>query len=80
MTRPTLITKTVGVGMILTLMAAATLVFLVFFAKQFHLVLVMVNVIAFQLSFIWTCAEILDGAGDDARDDDDGPVTGQFTH
>jgi hypothetical protein len=40
---------------------------------------VLANVIAFQLSFIWTCAELLDGAtSDELRDD--GPNGGDFYH
>jgi len=73
------LTKGVGVGIILTLITTCTLVFLVFFAKQFYGALVLANVIAFQLSFIWTCAELLDGPADDLPTDEE-PSGGDFTH
>ena len=66
------------IGIVLTLATAGSLVFLVFFAKQFHSELVLANVIAFQLSFMWTCAEILDGPGDDLPSDE--PWGGDFSH
>ena len=54
-------TKSVRIGVVLTLATAATLVFLVFIAKQFFSILVLANILVFQLCFIWTCAELLDG-------------------
>jgi hypothetical protein len=78
MIRPVYLTKSVRIGIILTLTTAGMLIFLVFFAKQFYSRLVLANVIAFQLSFIWTCAELLDGPGDDLADDE--PKGRDFTH
>lgn len=79
MTRPIYLTKSVRIGIILTLMTAGLLVFLVFFAEQFYPVLVLANVIAFQLSFIWTCAEILDGPDEEELPDDE-RRGGDFSH
>ncbi len=77
--RSVYITKNVAVGTALTLMTASMLIFLIFFAREFHSGLVLANVIAFQLSFIWTCAELLDGAtSDELRGD--GPNGGDFYH
>jgi hypothetical protein len=77
--RSVYITKNVAVGTALTLMTALMLIFLIFFAREFHSGLVLANVIAFQLSFIWTCAELLDGAtSDELRGD--GPNGGDFYH
>jgi hypothetical protein len=78
MIRPVYLTKGVRVGIILTLASAGTLVFLVFFARQLHSGLVLTNVVVFQLCFIWTCAELLDGPGDDLTDDE--PRGQDFTH
>jgi hypothetical protein len=38
----------------------------------------LINVIAFQLSFIWTCAELLDLANDNWTEEDD-PTDGNFS-
>jgi hypothetical protein len=62
-------TKTVRFGIILTLITAATLAFLVFVEKQLFSILVLASVIAFQLSFIWTCAELLDGPDEELSKD-----------
>jgi hypothetical protein len=78
MRRPVYLTKGVRIGIILTLITAGVLVFLIFVAKQLYSILVMISVIAFQLSFIWTCAEILDGPGDDEASCDQ-PSGGDFS-
>jgi hypothetical protein len=71
-------TKSVRIGIILTLITGATLVFLVFSARHFHSILVLANVLAFQLSFIWTCAELLDGPDEElSKDEERG---GDFSH
>jgi hypothetical protein len=49
---------TIGISIVLT--TAGTLTYLAFFASEFHGRLFLAFVIAFQLCFIWTCAEILD--------------------
>jgi hypothetical protein len=49
---------TIGISLVLT--TAGVLTYLTFFASEFHGGLFLAFVIAFQLSFIWTCAEILD--------------------
>jgi hypothetical protein len=70
--------KSVIVGATLTLLTAATLIFLVLFTRQLYSKLVLINVIAFQLSFIWTCAELLDLANDNWTEEDD-PTDGNFS-
>jgi uncharacterized membrane protein len=76
--RPIYKTKSIAVGIILTLITAAILVLLVFFTHEFYSRLVLTNIIAFQLSFIWTCAELLDGSGDEEIPDDE-PRCGDFS-
>ena len=70
MQRPVYMTKSVGVGLIVTAITAGLLIFLVLFAQHFYLKLVMANIIAFQLSFIWTCAELLDGPDEEEASQD----------
>jgi len=67
---PSYVTKSVRLGIILTLITSGTLIFLVFFAKHFYSALVLTNVLAFQLSFIWTCAELLDGPDEESSNDE----------
>lgn len=71
-------TRNVCIGMILTLITAVAVALLVFVAKLSHLRLLLVGIIAFQLSFMWTCAELLDGPSDDVLDDN--PTDGNFSH
>jgi hypothetical protein len=52
--------KALTIGISLALTTAGILVYLIFFADEFHSRLFLTFVIVFQLSFIWTCAEILD--------------------
>lgn len=78
MTPQIYLTKSVRTGIILTVITGSTLVFLVFFAKHFYSVLVLANVIALQLSFIWTCAELLDGPRGDMPGKE--PEGGNFSH
>jgi hypothetical protein len=66
------------IGGLLTLLTAGSLAFLVFFASEFHSTLAMINLIVFQLCFIWTCAGWLDGASEDPPDDID-PADHTFT-
>ena len=71
-------TKGVRIGIILTLITSGTLIFLVFFAERFYSALVLTNVLAFQLSFIWTCAELLDGPDEElSKDEERG---GDYSH
>ena len=70
MIRTVYLTKSVRIGIILTVTTAATLIFLVFEARQFYSALVLANVLAFQLSFIWTCAELLDGPDEELSKDE----------
>jgi hypothetical protein len=59
------------VGALITLITASTLTYLVFFAEEFHSRYALTTLIVFQLSFIWTCAELLDSSADYPHDDDD---------
>jgi len=61
--------KALTIGILLVLITGGTLVYLVFLASVFHSRLFLAFIIAFQLCFIWTCAEILDRPerGSDAR-------------
>jgi hypothetical protein len=70
--------KSVVIGLCLTLLTAATLIFLIVFMRQFYSKLVLTNVIAFQLCFIWTCAEWLDLSSDDWMDEED-PTDGNLS-
>jgi hypothetical protein len=71
-------TKSVRIGIILTLITGATLAFLVFVEKHFFSILMLASVIAFQLCFIWTCAELLDGPDEElSKDEERG---GDFSH
>jgi uncharacterized membrane protein YbaN (DUF454 family) len=56
MSRASLLT----IGISITVAAAAIIAFLVFFAEQLYGRMLLAAVICFQLSFIWTCAELLD--------------------
>jgi hypothetical protein len=78
MQRPVYRTKSVVIGVILTVITATVLVVLVVIAKDFHLWLVIGSIIAFQLSFIWTCAELLDGPDEELRREE--PRSADFTH
>jgi hypothetical protein len=71
-------TKTVRFGIILTLITGATLAFLVFVEKQFFSILMLASVITFQLSFIWTCAELLDGPDEELSKDEE--RRGDYSH
>jgi len=73
------LTRGVRVGIILTLASGLSLIFLVFITRQIYSGWILANIIAFQLSFIWTCAELLDGPGDDLPSTDE-PRNGDFTH
>jgi hypothetical protein len=75
---PDYITKSVLVGILLTVTTATIVIFLIFVAGFMYLKLTLASVIAFQLSFIWTCAELLDGTGDKRSDDQS--VDGNFSH
>jgi hypothetical protein len=66
------------IGGCLTFVAAVALAFLVFFASEFHSTLALIALVAFQLCFIWTCAELLDSTTEDASDDVD-PSEGKFS-
>lgn len=79
MVRRAFATKSVIVGICLTLLTAVTLIFQVVFLKQLYSKLVLTNIIAFQLCFIWTCAEWLDLSSDDWADQED-PTDGNFSH
>jgi hypothetical protein len=80
MEQSTYLTRGVRVGLVLTAMTTATLVYLVFFAAKFHFALTMGAIVAFQLSFIWTCAELIDGPDEELPPDDDEPLDGKFSH
>jgi hypothetical protein len=45
----------------------------VFFASEFYSTLTLITPVAFQLCFIWTCAEPLDSAREDPANDGDPP-------
>jgi len=51
---------TIAIGIIITLAAAGLIAFLFEYAAELYPKLILVSVILFQLSFIWTCAEIID--------------------
>ena len=74
------LTRGVRVGIVITSMATATLVYLVFFAAKFHFALTMGAIVAFQLSFIWTCAELIDGPDDELPPGDDEPQDGNYSY
>jgi hypothetical protein len=80
MERSTYFTKGVRVGIVFTLITTATLVYLVFYAEKFHFALTMGAIIAFQLSFIWTCAELIDGPDEELPPEDDGPSDGNYSY
>jgi hypothetical protein len=50
-----------AVGIILTVAFAVLAALLVFVAEHLHPWLLLLAVILFQLSFMWTCAEHIDG-------------------
>ena len=66
-------TRAAIIGSILTVATAGGLAFLVIFVDEFYSTVALFTFIAFQLSFIWTCAELLDSAGDDSSDNVDPP-------
>ena len=74
------LTRGVRVGIVVTLITTATLVYLVFFAEKFHFALTMGAIVAFQLSFIWTCAELIDGPDDELPPGDDEPQDGNYSY
>jgi hypothetical protein len=78
MRRTIYLTRNVCVGIALTIAAAVIVTFLVFFADRLYPTLVTISVIAFQLCFIWTCAEVLDGP--DEVNQADNPIGRDFTH
>jgi hypothetical protein len=80
MERSTYFTKGVRVGIVFTLITTATLVYLVFFAQKFHFALTMGAIIAFQLSFIWTCAELIDGPDEELPPEDDESTDGNYSY
>ncbi len=57
-------TKALAVGACLTVAFACLAAHLVFFSKQLHPMLLLIIVILFQLSFMWTCAEFIDRPDD----------------
>jgi len=71
------LTKSAGIGIIITTVAAGVLIFLIMFAQHFYLPLVVGSIIAFQLSFIWTCAELIDGVKEQPTQDE--PMGKDFT-
>ena len=73
------LTTGVRIGIALTLLSAGALIFVVFLTREFSSTLFFASMIAFQLSFIWTCAEILDGP-DDSEVSNDKPPRNDFTH
>ena len=74
------LTRGVRVGIVLTMITTSTLVYLVFFAAKFHFGLTMGAIVAFQLSFIWTCAELIDGPDEELPPDDDEPPDGNYSY
>jgi hypothetical protein len=74
------LTKGVRVGIVFTLITTAALVYLVFFAAKFHFALTMGAIVAFQLSFIWTCAELIDGPDEELPAEDDEPQDGNYSY
>lgn len=73
------LTRSVRIGAALTLLSAGVLVFVVFAAHEFSSAPFFVSLIVFQLSFIWTCAEILDGPDESGWVNDE-PPRNDFTH
>lgn len=57
-------TKAIIIGMCLTVAFACLAAHLVFVCKQLHSTLLLIIVILFQLSFMWTCAELIDRPDD----------------
>ena len=57
-------TKALIIGMCLTFSFACLATHLVFFCKQLHSTLLLIIVILFQVSFMWTCAEFIDRRDD----------------
>jgi hypothetical protein len=55
------LTKGVRVGIVFTLLSAGALIFFVFVTRELYSTPFFASIIVFQLSFIWTCAEILMG-------------------
>lgn len=80
MEQSTYLTRGVRVGIVVTLITTATLVYLVFFTAKFHFALTMGAIVAFQLSFIWTCAELIDGPDEELSSEEDEPQDGKFSH
>jgi hypothetical protein len=64
------ITRGVAIGIVLTAITTALVVYFVFFAARLHITLMIISIISFQLCFIWTCAEILDGPDEEIAEED----------
>jgi hypothetical protein len=73
------LTTSVRIGIALTLLSAGALIFFVFVTREFYTAPFFASIIVFQLSFIWTCAEILDGP-DESHPSNDEPPRNDFTH
>jgi hypothetical protein len=73
------LTASVRIGIVLTLLSAGALIVLLFVTREFYSAPFFASIIIFQLSFIWTCAEILDGP-DESDLGNDEPRRNDFTH
>jgi len=73
------LTTSVRVGIALTVLSAGALIILLFVTREFYSTAFFASIIVFQLSFIWTCAEILDGP-DESDAVNDEPHRNGFTH
>jgi hypothetical protein len=73
------LTTSVRIGTVLTLLSAVALVFFLFVTREFYSTPFFASIIIFQLSFIWTCAEILDGPDESDLATDESPRN-DFTH
>ncbi len=73
------LTTSVRIGIALTLISVVALIFFVFITREFYTAPFFVSIIVFQLSFIWTCAEILDGPDESGQRNDE-PPRNDFTH
>jgi hypothetical protein len=76
--RPAYPTRATIIGGSLTFATAGAFAFLAFFTREFYSTLALIALVAFQLCFIWTCAELLDSTTEDASDDVD-PSEGNFS-
>jgi hypothetical protein len=73
------LTNSVRVGIAFTVLSAGALIILLFVTREFYSTAFFASIIVFQLSFIWTCAEILDGP-DESDTVNDEPHRNDFTH